>query len=375
MSNRINTAVWLEEYHRWQIKVRKDGQRKTFTSPIPGRKGQRECNKKADDWLNGITINPSVKVGILWDRFVQSLKDAGTSKSHWGQYEQYGRNYVSKVIWHRKVASLTEQDLQNVIDYAHKHPVGGKLLSRKTFKNIRNALSSFMKYARKNGISSLRPEFLTLPNDAPKPEKHPLQPDDLRKLFASSETTYRGKIVEEWYIHAYRFAAITGLRPGELYRLEATNVNTKTGLCRVRGAVNVYNEETEGKNANAIRNFKLPSLAIAEVKEQREMLKRAGVISPYLFPEPDGSITRQSVAYIHWVRYRNHNGIADISPYELRHTFFSVNKSLPKELVKMVGGHSDDFDTFGTYGHELEGEMDQAAALINDSFSQVLKRG
>ena len=50
-TKRINTAIWLEKYQRWQIKVQKDGERKTFTCPVPGRKGQIECNGKADKWL------------------------------------------------------------------------------------------------------------------------------------------------------------------------------------------------------------------------------------------------------------------------------------------------------------------------------------
>ena len=66
--------------------------------------------------------------------------------------------------------------------------------------------------------------------------------------------------------------------------------------------------------------------------------------------------------------------MSDITPYELRHTFFSVNKEVPKELVKMVGGHSDEFDTFGTYGHRLEGELTRAAELINDAYVDILRR-
>lgn len=52
---RTNTAKWIESAQRWQINVQKDGVRKTFTSAKPGRTGQREANKKADDWLeNGL---------------------------------------------------------------------------------------------------------------------------------------------------------------------------------------------------------------------------------------------------------------------------------------------------------------------------------
>ena len=49
---RTNTAVWMEKYNRWQIKVQKDGLRKTFYSSTPGRTGQREANAKADAWLD-----------------------------------------------------------------------------------------------------------------------------------------------------------------------------------------------------------------------------------------------------------------------------------------------------------------------------------
>lgn len=47
MGRRTNTAQWLPNQKRWQIKVQKDGQRRTFTSAKPGRTGQREANRKA----------------------------------------------------------------------------------------------------------------------------------------------------------------------------------------------------------------------------------------------------------------------------------------------------------------------------------------
>ena len=52
---RTNTARGIESAKRWQINEQKDDVRKTFTSAKPGRTGQREANKKADDWLeNGL---------------------------------------------------------------------------------------------------------------------------------------------------------------------------------------------------------------------------------------------------------------------------------------------------------------------------------
>ena len=47
-----------------------------------------------------------------------------------------------------------------------------------------------------------------------------LQPDGLSVLFTSEDTMYRGKIVKDELINAYRFQVLTGLRPGELLGLK-----------------------------------------------------------------------------------------------------------------------------------------------------------
>ena len=371
MARRTNTAKWLEGQKRWQINVQKDGKRRTFTCSTPGRTGQRICNKKADDWLEGVTTDPKIRVGKLYTRMVDELRITA-SVSHIAAFDPFTRQYLEPVLWSKKVATLTEQDYQDVILYAWEHPTKGKPLSKKSLKDIKGCLCAFAKYARKNGISTLRPESLTIPKGAAEPNKQALQPADLRKLFTATKTTYRGVEVDEWYIHAFRFSAATGLRPGELAALRRENVDLKAKTCRVEDSFDVRNNPTKGKNKNAIRSFILPDVAVAEVIAQQKMLKQHGVISPYLFPEPDGGATRHATSYRHWVRFKKHNGLSDISPYELRHTFFSVNKSLPGELVKLVGGHSDAFDTFGHYGHELDGEAAQAARLINDEFTKIL---
>ncbi len=73
MADRINVPKWLDKYERWQIKVRKDGERKTFTSPIPGRKGQLACQKKADAWLENDIVDGSIRFSVLYDRWIEEL--------------------------------------------------------------------------------------------------------------------------------------------------------------------------------------------------------------------------------------------------------------------------------------------------------------
>lgn len=367
----VNQAVWIESQQCWQIKVRKDGQRKTFRSYKKGRAGKIECQDRAKSWKEDGIINGNTKLSKLSESLIEELK-ISTSKSNWHNYQNYVNNYVNPVKGNKKTSSVTEQDLQDIILYAFKHPVRGGQLAAKTLKNIMDFLKLLMKYARKNNATLLYPENLYIPKTAKKSNKGTLQPDDLIKLFSSNKTTDHKKIIDEWYINAFRYAAVTGHRPGELFGLQVSDI--KSGVCKCNRSINIYGEITDGKNENARRSYVIPALGLDILKDQKRMLKKAGVISPYIFPSPDGNPIIYNTFYKHWFRYRTHNKISDCTLYEIRHTWFSVNKELPIELVKAMGGHGQDFDTMGTYGHALSGEAQKTARLINDKFREILKK-
>ena len=67
-----------------------------------------------------------------------------------------------------------------------------------------------------------------------------------------------------------------------------------------------------------------------------------------------------------------YNGITVVTPYELRHTFVSIAKSLPAGFVKAVIGHSKSMDTFGVYGHAIKGEDAAITDALEDAFRSVL---
>lgn len=82
---RTNTAKWIESSGRWQINVQKDGIRKTFVSSKPGRTGQAEANRKADQWFDDGIANTKIKVNQASEQYI-NLK-ISTSQSHWLQDE------------------------------------------------------------------------------------------------------------------------------------------------------------------------------------------------------------------------------------------------------------------------------------------------
>ena len=361
---RTNTATWNEKRGHWRINVQKNNIRKTFYSSTPGRTGQRECHAKADAWLDDGIESTTLKIGKAADEYLENLK-LTASTTHYNQTEYFMRLYVKKRIGNVRMADINDQHLQGVIDYGYS-----KNLAKKTLMDLRGAIMAFMKYCRKCKYTTLHPEFITIPKGAHVGIRTILQPEDLKKLFASEEGTYRGKPCVEPFIHAFRFAVATGMRPGEILGLKWRDV----GECRVflSRAVNVHGEETTGKNDNARRAFNLNEISKAILDSQKAHQRALGIKSEWVFTDDAGEQPSEDRYYRHWIAYCKHNSIVRISAYEMRHTFVSVVKGIPEGYLKQLVGHSTSMDTYGVYSHELSDDSKQAAALVAEIFGKLL---
>ena len=214
MGRRTNTAVWLEKLGRWQINVQKDGKRRSFYSFKPGRTGQREANKKADDWLDKGVSSRRKTVADVWPEYLEQ-RQITTSESNWKPMESRWRTWIAPNLGRKKLEALTDQDLQHVQDLAC---AAGR--SKKTLQNLYADLTGLLKFARKSGYTAYNPEDLAIPASARYKGKRILQPEGLSILMRSDETVLRGKPVQDSFIHYYRLAVLTGMRPGELLGLE-----------------------------------------------------------------------------------------------------------------------------------------------------------
>lgn len=183
------------------------------------------------------------------------------------------------------------------------------------------------------------------------------------RLFEVDTTEIRSKRIREPLINAYRFQVLNGLRPGELLGLRWGDV--KDDILHIRRSINIYGEETTGKNDNAIRPLALNQLSRQILTEQWHQYP--GGPEDAIFGEVSEVYYRNR-----WERFCRFNGISYVSPYELRHTFVSLAKNLSEGQIKRLVGHSANMDTFGTYGHEVKGELTQTAEELNRLFARVL---
>jgi integrase len=375
MKKRTNTAFWVEKESRWCIAVQKNGTRKRFYSSTPGRTGQREANAKADAWLDDSIRDGRKKVATLYAEWVEELKlTCGTS--YVIQCNKYGEYYILPVCGNIRIDELTEGDLQKAIDMSFKKRClkkGGKRtsdkpLSRKTLMTIRSTEISFVKWCRRNKYSALFPE-LSIPKNARMGKKNILQPSALKILFDVDSRLYYGKRVFDEYIYAYRFAVATGVRPGELVGLWYGDIKGNT--VNLRRSINRMDEETTGKNENAIRSFDMGKEAREAYEAQTALLKASGI--PLNYTTSLFQIQNQRALFKRWKKYQRDNGIEpQVTLYEMRHTFVSIESGvLTDSQLKMLVGHSKNMDTAGVYRHELDGQREDLAAATTAAFKKA----
>lgn len=374
MSTRTNTATWDEKRGHWRISVQKDGERKNFYSSTPGRTGQREANKKADRWLEGRQIERHLRVkqavqeykeylaqlqctkrGIPFDKEKINSRMLGSSQLVVGALE----NWLVPVCGNKPLEALNDGDVQRAID---KAAASGK--AKKTIANIRSGITAFVKHYRRQGMTTYRPDDVTIPPSARSRGKTILQPDELRVLMTSDTGASRNAAITEPFVHAFRLQVLTGMRPGEIIGLEWRDVDLNQNIVHVRRSVNVRGETTLGKNENAIRDIRLPARARKELLEQKLLHGSDESVFP---------IWSERQYRDHLTRYCTQNGITVVTPYELRHTFVSMCQSLPEGDLRAIVGHSKSMDTYGVYAHDVDGHGASVTAQIDEIFERTLK--
>lgn len=367
---RRSEAIWIPDRSRWQINVQRDGKRKTFTSSTPGRKGKHEAEAKADDWLDSGQPE-DVRFDHAWGEYLDHIR-RNTSTSNYKSTDSIGRCWfldsdVAVRLSKKKLSRITTKSVQEIITAA-----GESGLSRRTCKNIRDKFSSFLHYASSRKWDyNIDMSYIQIPTQAKAATRNIVQPDQLKILFSTDLYKDHGVMRPCFYIHAYRFLVVTGYRRGELCGFRREDYHPP--ILTVSRSINELGEETPGKNDNARRSNVLSLHAQKILSDQEAMLKSRGIISPWLFPAPDGGRLDPTSLYGAWRKgYGKYHGF-NVSLHELRHTFITIAKlEMPEALLKDIVGHGASMDTFGVYGHEIDGDKQHAADIIDGIFTRIL---
>ena len=355
----MNTPKWDGE--RWRIRFMKEGKTFSFSSKTPGSKGRKEVMAKFDQWYYSEGTGEKTVSRVASEFLEDVAARRGASSEAYTQYERYIRLYIVPRCGSRKICKMTLRDWQRIINEAQG---AKKPLSEKTLKSLRGIIMGIIKFGYQDYQCELLRGDLYIPRGRYKGEKEILQNYDIKKLLEPSDL---------WYHPLFCFLLLTGMRPGEALGLQISDFSYNR--VTIRRAINAKKQITEGKNENARRVIPIGELADGILRQTIRRNEEMNLDTEWIFCSPDGSQGNQSTMRNHWNQLKKERGLPG-SVYSLRHTFISMMKSvLPEQSIKDVVGHSVSMDTFGTYGHIIEGEDKKIAQVIDLTFTNLEKDG
>lgn len=369
MRKRILTATarWDDKRHYWKLNVQRDGIRRSFYSSEKGRRGMLQVQSEATRWLSLSVEGDPVLTDAIAD-FLE-YKAKLVSLSTYKAISAIMGNISSMDVSKKRIGRVSDMDWQRVINH---YADSGR--SQRTCENVRSLILQFTRYAYASRWIERVPASLAVHSAVKAKTQVILQPNDIRTLFSSTKTTYNGKLVDEWYIHLFRFATCTGMRIGQIIGLQWDDI-TSTEIT-INRAINILGEITKGKNENARRKIPMTATIESVLKEQKKMLQAERIDCQWVFPSnTNGGHSAENVILYRWKTYLRTNGIDErVTLHNLRRTMISMHKTdMPIELLKQVVGHSASMDTFGVYGRQMDGETQQAGEIMQSSLQSILK--
>ena len=336
-----------------------EGRAFSFSSKTPGPKGRKEVMAKFDKWYYSEGTGEKTVSRVASEFLEDVAARRGASSEAYTQYERYIRLYIAPRCGSRKICKMTLRDWQRIINEAQG---AKKPLSEKTLKSLRGIIMGIIKFGYQDYQCELLRGDLYIPRGRYKGEKEILQNYDIKKLLEPSDL---------WYHPLFCFLLLTGMRPGEALGLQVSDFSYNR--VTIRRAINAKKQITAGKNENARRVIPIGELADSILRQIIRRNEEMNLDTEWIFCSPDGSQGNQSTMRNHWNQLKKERGLPG-SVYSLRHTFISMMKSvLPEQSIKDVVGHSVSMDTFGTYGHIIEGEDKKIAQVIDLTFTNIEK--
>jgi integrase len=207
------------------------------------------------------------------------------------------------------------------------------------------------------------------PTSAPAPTIRTWTPDELGRFLDYVETT------DDAYAPAFRVAAMTGLRRGELLGLAWDDVDLDGAAITVRAQLIAINRKVslvETTKTQRKRRVDLDPATVAVLRAQRQRQREQRLaVGPgfrdtgLVFTHADGSWLDPHLFGMAFKRRARAAGLPVIRFHDLRHTHISMLVSAGRMKVASArAGHSSVSFTMQTYAHLAPTEQADAAAEI-----------
>ncbi|MHB0977764.1 MAG: tyrosine-type recombinase/integrase [Candidatus Aquicultorales bacterium] len=292
--------------------------------------------------------------GEAADKWLETQKSFELAESTLDYYETHVNNLKSYFGVDRRIDKITEDDCEGFkVDFGKTH------MGRTVNKNLAR-LKSIFKYAAKKRWIAVSP----CENVEPVPFKakkiKALKPKEVFRIAAKAEGQGRDMILFDFF---------TGLRDGELFRLEKSNIDLEEATATVVNA----------KTPSSYRIVKLGPQALEIAR--RALLNANG--SRYLFSSKAGTaMTRQSFYRWMWRPALEKAGYDvktkgnRLTPHVLRHSFASylINSGAPVTEVQHALGHASPDTTMRIYSHWFKARECDSISQMGEDLKELYAR-
>lgn len=281
----------------------------------------------------------------------------------WVQLRRNAEEVCEYLGWHRRMDTITIDDIDKLIATLRKQGKAAGTINRKTA-----ALSKLYRTAIDHShISGI--------THKPKAE-HQYEDQDgrIRFLSLTEEATFLD-ILTRWskdeHVEAFTVLIDTGLRPSELWRVTARDIDWTTGKDGLLMIWSTSKKRTKNKKSRAIPMTPRVS-AIMKARAERYPT------GPLFMVKDGNNPERVKVAGNYWFseiwdKVREHMGLAkdpEFVPYALRHTFASrlIQRGVRIETIQKLLGH-ENIRMTQRYAKLAPENLIEAIGVLNQSMS------
>lgn len=324
---------------------------------------QEKLRAFAKDIAHSRDIEPQrIKLAQYLDRWLRDAAKPRVRETTFANYERVVKNHIKPHLGGVPLAKLTAFQIHGM--YSSLKSAGK---SAETIRLTHAVLHRSLKQAVK---WRLIPFNMCADVDRPKAAKADITPLNAEQVAALLKAAG-----EERLEALYVVAVTTGMRLGELFGLQRSDIDLKGRAIMVRHSLQELKGKLtlkEPKTARGRRRIDLPEVAVdALVGHQARMMAEGLAACEWVFCNTHGGPMRRS--HFHFNQFKpllKRAGLPDIRFHDLRHTSATLllSQGVHPKVVQERLGHSQISVTLDTYSHVLPTLQIEAAG----KFDQIL---
>jgi len=324
---------------------------------------QDKLSKLYSDKSNGMLRKTERQtVGEYFDWWIETSKEQ-TRLATYVSYKGVINSHIKPLLGGKQLAKLTSDDLDNLLADMARRKLSPRL-RQLTYATVRRAMRVAVKKRKLmlnpcDAVESPRVERKTMKT---------LEPAQVLDLLDAA----RADRLEALYV----VAVATGLRMGELFALQWTDIDLEAGRITVRHTLTeVCGKQglAQPKTDKGRRSVELPKTAVVALEGHRRSMLREGLAgTKFMFTNQQGNWLRRSHFHRqHFKPLLRKAGLPDMRFHDLRHTAATLMlaQGTHAKIVQERLGHSQISVTMDTYSHVLPTMQREAA----DRFDQYLQ--